>query len=181
MKNLLTSYSIDFSPPLGYLISSIIAIPIIILTLYSVRNLLPDLKIKVRFFLASLRILAVCMFLFIFFQPSVIQTTYYLEKDTVVFLIDASRSMAIKSGSFTRLDIAKQALKELLGNENIRNEHNVLVYVFSKTVRLINPNSDDIKLINEDSTDILSSIEYVRARHNDISNIILISDGADNN
>ncbi len=180
MNNLLTSYSIEFNPPLNNVVSFIIAVSILLLTVYSVRNLLPDLPNRVRLFLASLRIIAVLFFLFIFFQPSIVQTTYYLEKDTIALLIDASRSMNYKSDSVSRLDTAREIAKGILARDDIRNEHNIVTYLFSKNIYL-NSSPEEIRVINEDTTDILTSLENVRIKHPDLSSIILVSDGADNN
>ncbi|MCX7958892.1 MAG: VWA domain-containing protein, partial [Deltaproteobacteria bacterium] len=180
MNNLLTSYSIDFNPPVNTFISSIITLFVIILTVYSIFNLLPDLKKKTRIYLSALRISAVIIFLFIFFQPSVIETTYLLEKDTVALLIDASRSMTYKSGTVTRFELAKEIAAELLKRNDLRSEHNLVIYYFSKNIYLTG-SLQDIRLINEDSTDILTSLENIKARHPDLSNIILLSDGIDNN
>lgn len=180
MNNLLTSYSIEFNPPINNLLSFLLMAIMILLTLYSIRNLLPELGKKIKIFLTLIRIAAVMTFLFIFFQPSIVQTTYKLEKDTVVFLIDASRSMSLRTDSTTRLDLAKEAAKTLLSRDDIKGEHNIVLYLFSKNIQLINK-IQDIRIINEDSTDILTSLEAVKSKHPNTSNIFLITDGIDNN
>lgn len=180
MNNLLISHNIEFKPPLDNGLSFIIAILILFFTAYSIKNLLSNLSLKVKIFLSMLRILAVLLFLFIFFQPSIVKTTYYLEKDTIAILIDASRSMTHKSDSKNRLDIAKEVARDILSKEEARKEHNFVIYSFSKN-NYLESNIKDIKIINEDSTDILNSLENTKLKHQDLSNIILISDGADNN
>ncbi|MGC8926423.1 MAG: hypothetical protein ACP5QK_00710 [Myxococcota bacterium] len=180
MNNLLTSYSINFEPPLSDVLSIIVAIIILLLTAYSIKNLLFYLSIKVRVLLAILRTLSVLTFLFIFFEPSIVETTYYLEKDTVAILVDASRSMSISSDGLSRLQIAKRVASKIIGNNELRKEHNIVIYSFSKKTHL-NSSVEDISILNEDSTDIVNSLEDIRLRHQDLSNIILISDGADNN
>lgn len=180
MKDLLTSYSIDIDLPFSKTISILLILVIGALTIYSIKNLLPYLTLRVRVFLSTLRIMAVLSFLFVFFQPSIIETTYYLEKDTVAILIDASRSMSYKSREKRRLDIAKEIGKKLYENKELNREHRVVLYTFSKNLHLMDQ-IDRIEIINEDSTDIINSLEGVKLKHQDISNIFLISDGADNN
>ena len=180
MSNLLTSYSIDFDLPFSNTLSVIFILSILALTIYSIKNLLPYLSIRIRIFLSTLRLLAVLSFLFIFLQPSVIETTYYLEKDTVAILIDASRSMSYKSGDRSRLDIAKEIAKKIYEDKDINKEHRVVIYSFSKNIHLVD-SIDRVEILNEDSTDIINTLENTKLKHQDISNIFLISDGADNN
>lgn len=180
MKNLLTSYSIEFEPPLSDALSIIIAVIILLLTIYSIKNLLFYLSIKIRIFLALLRTLAVFIFLFIFLQPSIVETTYYLEKDTVAILVDASRSMSNTTDGISRMELAKKVASKILKNNDLRGEHNIIIYSFSKKTHLMS-SIEDISILNEDSTDIINSLENIRLRHQELSNIILISDGADNN
>lgn len=180
MNNLLSSYRVDFTLPINRYISILLIIVITGLTIYSIKNLLFNLNLRRRIVLATMRILAVITFLLIFLQPSVMKTTYLLEKEPIAILVDASRSMLLKCGDSNRLKKAADLADQILKDPKIAEEHNILLYTFSKNIYPTGTPSE-IGVINEDSTDILTSLQNLRIKQPGLSNIILISDGADTN
>lgn len=155
----------------------ILAILILIITLFYYKRTNPEIPLKWKSFLIILRTLALFLLLIVFAEPILSFLKNFYQKPEVVVLIDNSQSMKLTFGQTNK----KEQLTNLLSKSGILNfdKFPTSFFSFGEQTRLIENFRPDSCKLNENITNLSSAFRmiYNLKDENNIQAVILISDG----
>ncbi len=173
----MNSYSIGITGSwLTVIISILVAI---IVSFFYYRRTVPALSPIRRYFLFTLRALALSLLLFVIFEPVFTSITGKTEEPEIALLLDKSISMKIKDATIDRKEIYKSVLNKLnLDAGKIKTKSIAFDNSFESLSR---PVFDSLH-IDGQSTNITNALQWVASNTKDrnIAAVLLISDGAFN-
>ncbi len=142
-------------------------------TVYVYRYTVPAISTSKKIFLAALRTFALLLLLFVIFEPILTLTKKTILEPVNLIFVDNSRSIQIKDGTH-REESVDNFLKEADANDLFGNSK---LYSFGNNIE--NVSTDSIAKINfsEGSTNFSKIFNYVKEDKNNISSVIIISDG----
>ncbi len=142
-------------------------------TIYVYKYTIPPISVSKKIFLTSLRILALLLLLFILFEPilTLAQKISVVPKNLI--FIDNSRSMRIKDGT-KREETEKNFINGLKKNNLVRNAE---FYTFGNHINKIQIDSLNHSKFNEGSTNFSQIFSEVKNNEENISSIVIVSDG----
>ncbi|MDZ7261254.1 MAG: VWA domain-containing protein [candidate division KSB1 bacterium] len=156
----------------------------LILAGYSVfiyRRTNPPVSKQLRYFLLGLRVMALTIILFLFFEPILSLSWNRTQKPVLGILIDTSASMGLTDAKGLRSDEAKRVLSEPLFKK-LADSYQLEYYQFSdKLTDLKEVRPESLKFAG-DGTDIQAALAALKDKMAEkyFAGVILISDGADN-
>lgn len=145
---------------------------------YSYWKPIPPLNTGKRWFLISLRTIAMALLLFILFEPILTRLSSQEIKPKIAIYIDNSLSMAMTDGNGNR----SEYLENLINNLNLEEQNDISIYKFDANLEEIENFKFDSLDFSGVETNISRVINYtsdISENQNIIANI-LISDGAFN-
>ena len=142
-------------------------------TIYVYRYTIPQIGFGRKFFLVSLRTLALLLLLFIFFEPVLTLAKKITIEPVNMIFVDNSRSIQIKDGT-NRSKTVKDFINGLDKNNLIKNSE---LFTFGSKVKT--ENIDTLKKVsfNEGSTNFAEIFKKVKDSKKNISSVSIISDG----
>ena len=163
--------NLNFAYPYFYFI--IAAILIAFYAFYTYRYTIPQISRPFKIFLVTLRTLALFLILFAIFEPILnIVRKKIIEPENLIF-VDNSKSIRIQDGT-NREEAVHNFLKNAENNGLMRNSE---LYDFGNQIKKINPDSTDKLTFSEASTNFSKIFSSIKNEGNNISSVIIISDG----
>lgn len=151
-------------------------IGLILLIFYSIyvyKFTLPPVQKFKRFFLITLRSAGIVLLLFIFFEPVVTVTQKIIQTPTNLFYIDKSRSIKIEDKT-KRLATIKNLIEEIKSS-NLKGDNKF--YSFGSSIKRLSKDSLSFLKFDEPSTDFSEIFKNINQTKDNISSVIVISDG----
>lgn len=151
-------------------------IGLILLIFYSIyvyKFTLPPVSKFKRFFLITLRSAGIVLLLFIFFEPVVTITQKIIQTPTNLFYIDNSRSIKIEDKT-NRLATIKNLIEEIKSS-NLKGDNKF--YSFGSSIKRLSKDSLSFLKFDEPSTDFSEIFKNINQTKDNISSVIVISDG----
>lgn len=151
-------------------------IGLILLIFYSIyvyKFTLPPVSKFKRFFLITLRSAGIVLLLFIFFEPVVTVTQEIIQTPTNLFYIDNSRSIKIEDKT-NRLATIKNLIEEIKSS-NLKGDNKF--YSFGSSIKRLSKDSLSFLKFDEPSTDFSEIFKNINQTKDNISSVIVISDG----
>jgi hypothetical protein len=149
---------------------------IILIAIYSVfvyRFTIPKVNTLFKYFLTSLRTLALILILFAIFEPVLSVARKKIIEPVNLFFIDNSISIKIDDGT-KRSEIINKFISDCKSNGFLNNSG---LYSFGNSVKKINPDSLSRINFNEPSTNFAKIFSGIKNDENNITSISIISDG----
>ncbi|MEO8398756.1 MAG: hypothetical protein ABI550_02955 [Ignavibacteriaceae bacterium] len=141
---------------------------------YVYRYTVPAVSAPKKIFLTSLRTLALILLLFIFFEPILTLAQKNILKPINLIFVDNSRSILIDDGTNRKQNIENFLNK--ISNKNLPKNSEVLA--FGSSIKKINEDSLSQINFSEGSTNFEKIFSNLEKANENISSIVVISDGA---
>ncbi|MBI5418428.1 hypothetical protein HZA55_10900 [Candidatus Poribacteria bacterium] len=156
----------------------------VIIVAVSYFNASLKISFTMRLILLSLKIAAIAILIFAFFQPYILTHKERKEKSTLAILIDTSPTMGFKDNNqISRLDMVNGIFKNKENNiiDKLKKDHKVKVYTFSDQISSAIVREPMAFSLNGYRTGIVNAIEQAMQydRADNLSNIVVFSDGQD--
>ncbi|MEZ4265252.1 MAG: glutamine amidotransferase [Myxococcota bacterium] len=172
-----------WSPWVQVLVGAL-ALGILGLTVYNYRGLLPRWR---RVLLVALRAAIVVMLLAMFYQPAILEENTARGRNLVPVLVDLSESMGLPHGESTRLELAREFVRDhdALWDE-LREGNDLVFHGFGQELSEL-PNlvsdGDALAGLNSDArqTRVMEALAQLRARYRnqDLGAVVLLTDAID--
>ncbi len=145
-------------------------------SIYVYKYTIPDISIIRKTFLVLLRTLALILLLFIIFEPILTLAKKIILKPVNLIYVDNSRSIQIKDNS-NREKTIDDFIDGISKNNLVKNSE---FFEFGSRVKQVNYDSLKNLSFNEGSTNFADIFESVQNHKNNISSIVIASDGVIN-
>jgi uncharacterized membrane protein len=157
------------------------ALAVLSLTVYNYRRLRP---LRRRIGLLSLRVAALALLLFVFFQPAYIDERIQKSRHTVVVLVDDSESLTLPYDDGSRLEALGEWLSEhTTVFRDLSQDHDVEVLRFADFVEPTELEGIGEALTGKGpGTQLVEALEDIaeRFRTRRLGGVVIVSDGVDN-
>ena len=140
---------------------------------YVYRYTVPVINTSKKILLVTLRILALLLLLFVIFEPILNLTKKIILEPVNLIFVDNSRSIQIKDGTH-RKETIDNFLKDAGANNLFGNSK---LYSFGNRVKEVNTDSLFEINFSEGSTNFAKIFNNVKEDKNNISSVIIVSDG----
>ena len=145
------------------------------------KNTNPPVDVSLRTVLTTLRAAAICLILFLIFEPILGLSRIKTEKPVVALLLDASSSMQLKNKGDARSEEVRNLLKQPWLKE-LSDRFAVQSYRFSSRTESISPRKLDSLQFKGDGTDFNQALNKLREDFADrnFAAALIFSDGVNN-
>ncbi|MEE9431587.1 MAG: hypothetical protein V3V16_11130 [Melioribacteraceae bacterium] len=167
--NFINNFNISFTSSPYFLVFGLVLI--LLFSIYNYRTTLPVISIFSKVILIILRFLGLSLILFLLFDPTINYSTKETLEPKNLLIIDNSKSISQFSTSEEILKI-KSIAKSINENTNGKSE----IFELGKLVKKITSSKIDSISFSETGTN-LSSIIDLATKENQLSSIVLFSDG----
>jgi len=138
-------------------------------TYYMYKITIPPVNKGTKWFLISLRVLALIIILSLFFEPVFLLKTKKTETPKTFVFVDNSKSLATLESNKT---LTEEFLEKFADEEIAKNSE---IFLFGDSVRSVKP--DDSFTIKDRTTNFLKIVEQIRESKSNIASVVIISDG----
>ncbi len=140
---------------------------------YVYKHTIPPVSPFRKYLLLALRTLALLLLLFVFFEPTLTIATKKILEPSIYVFTDNSRSITIKDGT-NREGTIKSFLDDYKNSGLVSNSK---LYLFGNKVIRLSPDSLNRVNFSEGSTNFEEIFSNIKKSHDNISSIVIISDG----